>query len=68
MEQVNIGVVGTGTIAGCHLKAYAGHPRVELVAVCDINADRATAVASSGVPPAPTATRRSCSPTPTSTR
>ncbi len=45
MKQVKIGVVGTGGIAGCHLKAYQGNPRAELLAVCDINADRATAVA-----------------------
>ncbi|MEQ4207400.1 Gfo/Idh/MocA family oxidoreductase [Actinopolymorpha sp. B9G3] len=45
MQQVKIGVVGTGGIAGCHLKAYQGNPRAELLAVCDINADRATAVA-----------------------
>lgn len=45
MQQVKIGVVGTGGIAGCHLKSYQGNPRAELVAVCDINADRAASVA-----------------------
>lgn len=45
MQQVKIGVVGTGGIAGCHLKAYQGNPQAELLAVCDINADRATSVA-----------------------
>ncbi|HEX3815000.1 MAG TPA: Gfo/Idh/MocA family oxidoreductase [Mycobacteriales bacterium] len=45
MPQVKIGVVGVGSIANCHLKAYQGNPRAEVVAVCDINADRATAVA-----------------------
>lgn len=45
MQQVKIGVVGVGGIAGCHLKAYQGNPRAELVAVSDINAERAAAVA-----------------------
>ncbi len=45
MQQVKIGVVGTGGIAGCHLKAYQGNPRAELLATCDINADRAAAAA-----------------------
>jgi len=45
MKQVKIGVIGTGGIAGCHLKAYQGNPRAELLAVCDINADRAASVA-----------------------
>jgi len=38
-------VIGTGGIAGCHLKAYAGNPNAELVAVADINAERAQKVA-----------------------
>jgi len=42
--MINIGVVGTGSIAGCHLKAYAGDERAQLVAVCDINLDRARTV------------------------
>jgi predicted dehydrogenase len=46
MEQVKIGVVGGGSIANCHLKAYQGNARAELLAICDINADRATAMAS----------------------
>ena len=45
MQQVKIGVVGVGGIANCHLKAYQGNPRAELVAVCDVNAERASAVA-----------------------
>lgn len=43
--MLKVGVIGTGGIAGLHLKAYAAHPQVEVVAVCDINADRARAVA-----------------------
>lgn len=45
MPQVKIGVVGTGGIAGCHLKAYQQNPRADLIAVCDINAERAAQVA-----------------------
>lgn len=45
MQQLKIGVIGTGGIAGCHLKAYRANPRAELVAVCDINAERAAATA-----------------------
>ena len=45
MQQVKIGVIGTGGIAGWHLKSYQRNPRAELLAVCDINADRATGVA-----------------------
>src|SRR4051794_34557316 len=45
MQKVKIGVVGAGSIAALHLKAYQGNPRAELVAICDIKADRATSVA-----------------------
>lgn len=43
--MINIGVVGTGSIAGCHLKAYAGDDRANLVAVADVNHERAQAAA-----------------------
>lgn len=45
MSKFRIGVIGTGTIAQAHLAAYAAHPDVELVAVSDMNLDRAKAVA-----------------------
>ncbi|MBO0811539.1 MAG: Gfo/Idh/MocA family oxidoreductase [Microlunatus sp.] len=45
MAKFKIGVIGTGSIAQLHLGAYAGHPDSELVAVSDINAERAQAVA-----------------------
>jgi predicted dehydrogenase len=42
---VRIAVIGTGTIAQSHLDAYAKNPEVELVAVSDLNLDRAKSVA-----------------------
>lgn len=41
MEKVRIGVVGTGSLAGLHIKAYRGNPYVKLTAVCDLNGERA---------------------------
>jgi predicted dehydrogenase len=45
MTRVRIGVIGTGSIAQFHLDAYAKNPEVELVAVSDLNLDRARAAA-----------------------
>ncbi|WP_243064842.1 Gfo/Idh/MocA family protein [Humibacter sp. RRB41] len=45
MTRVKIGVIGTGSIAQLHLDAYAANPEVELVAVSDMNLDRARSVA-----------------------
>lgn len=45
MTRVNIGVIGTGSIAQLHLDAYANNPDVELIAVSDMNLDRAQSVA-----------------------
>lgn len=45
MSTLKIGIIGTGGIAGLHLQAYADNPRAEIVAVADLNADRAKAVA-----------------------
>ncbi|MCL2514677.1 MAG: Gfo/Idh/MocA family oxidoreductase [Microbacteriaceae bacterium] len=45
MAPVNIGVIGTGAISQLHLDAYAGNPEANLVAVSDINLDRARSVA-----------------------
>jgi predicted dehydrogenase len=41
---VRIGVIGAGSIAQYHLDAYAANPQVELIAISDMNADRARAV------------------------
>lgn len=46
MQKVRIGVIGLGGIAqNGHLPHYAKHPHVELVAVSDVNGDRAREVA-----------------------
>ena len=41
MKKLRIGVVGTGSLAGVHIKAYRTNPSVEITSVCDINGDRA---------------------------
>jgi predicted dehydrogenase len=39
---LRVGLVGAGNIAGHHLPAYLEHREaIELVAVCDLDADRA---------------------------
>src|SRR5699024_5975657 len=45
MTTFRIGVIGAGSIARAHLDAYAAHPEVELVAVSDINLERARTTA-----------------------
>ncbi|AYG03929.1 Gfo/Idh/MocA family protein [Gryllotalpicola protaetiae] len=45
MTRVNIGVIGTGAIAQAHLTAYSANPEAELVAVSDLNLDRAQSAA-----------------------
>lgn len=45
MSKFKIGVIGTGSIAKLHLNAYVDNPDVELVAVSDINLERAQAAA-----------------------
>ncbi len=52
MDSVRIGIIGTGGIAGAHLKAYrrlrdAGYGCFALTAVCDCNAARRAAFAAS---------------------
>lgn len=41
MSQDGIGIIGTGSIAGAHLNAYLSEPRSRVVAVADIDAERA---------------------------
>ncbi|MBC7725912.1 MAG: Gfo/Idh/MocA family oxidoreductase [Burkholderiaceae bacterium] len=43
MGRIRVGIVGAGTIAGLHLAAYAKNPDVAVVAICDLNTERATA-------------------------
>lgn len=45
MSDLKIGVIGTGSIAQPHLSSYQANPDAEIVAVSDVNADRARAVA-----------------------
>ena len=41
---VKAGIVGLGLVSTSHLKGYQGHPRAEVTAVCDLDADRAARV------------------------
>ncbi|MDF2671700.1 MAG: gfo/Idh/MocA family oxidoreductase [Paenibacillus sp.] len=50
-KVVRIGVVGAGSISESHLNAYKNNKEVELVAICDLNEDRAKAKAEKfGIP------------------
>ncbi|RAV22535.1 Gfo/Idh/MocA family protein [Paenibacillus contaminans] len=41
MNQVRVGVIGTGSISACHLDAYRQNIRTVIAAVCDLNEERA---------------------------
>lgn len=41
MTQINVALIGAGTISHCHMQAYRKLPGVRVVAVCDINEERA---------------------------
>ena len=43
MEQkkLRIGIIGTGGIAGAHMKTYLNRTDVEIVALCDIIPEKA---------------------------
>lgn len=41
MSTIRIGVIGTGSISEMHLQGYAKNQTAELVAVCDLNKERA---------------------------
>lgn len=45
MSRIKIGIVGVGTISEMHLNAYLGNPDVQIHAICDLNIDRARAMA-----------------------
>lgn len=45
MSALRVGVLGTGNIAACHLDAYQARDDAEIVAVCDVNLDRARSAA-----------------------
>lgn len=44
-DKAKVAVIGAGSISELHLDAYRSHPRAELVAVSDVNGERARAVA-----------------------
>ncbi|GIO11407.1 oxidoreductase [Cohnella xylanilytica] len=43
---LKVGVIGVGSISEMHLKSYRNNPNSELYAICDMNLERAKAVAS----------------------
>ena len=45
MSRLRVGVIGAGSIANMHLKSYVNNPDVTLVAIHDINEERAAEVA-----------------------
>jgi predicted dehydrogenase len=45
VTKFRVGIIGTGAIAQEHLRSYAAHPDVEVVAVSDLNLERAKSVA-----------------------
>jgi predicted dehydrogenase len=47
MKSLRIGVIGLGYFGARHARIFAEHPAAELVAVCDLDMDRATATGSS---------------------
>lgn len=47
MKKLRVGVIGTGSLAMMHLKAYKDNPHVELSAICDLDRKRAEQTAAS---------------------
>src|SRR5690606_4209274 len=45
MERVGVALIGAGVFGERHAQAYSRHHAVEFVAVCDLNEERARAVA-----------------------
>ena len=45
MSKVGIAIVGCGTISQLNVPGYLEHPNCEIVALCDVNEDRAIAKA-----------------------
>jgi predicted dehydrogenase len=44
-DEIRIGIVGCGRIAELQSRGYLAHPRCRIVAVCDVDAERAAALA-----------------------
>lgn len=40
-ERVKVGIVGAGLVFTSHLKGYLSHPQAEVVAICDLDTERA---------------------------
>ncbi|MGI6715618.1 MAG: Gfo/Idh/MocA family protein [Eubacteriales bacterium] len=50
-KTVNVGIIGTGGIAGFHMAGYKANPNAKVVAVCDIDYEKAKRFAAAhGVP------------------
>ena len=48
---VRIGIIGTGSVAGWHIRSYQATPGAQVVAVCDVMPERAAAMAAEfGIP------------------
>ncbi|GAB2698758.1 Gfo/Idh/MocA family protein [Paenibacillus thermoaerophilus] len=45
MSKLRVAVIGNGSISEVHFKGYAANPDTEIVAVCDLNRERAEAKA-----------------------
>ncbi|RCX18180.1 putative dehydrogenase [Fontibacillus phaseoli] len=45
MSELKVGLIGNGSISESHLQAYLSNPKAELVAVCDLNEERASETA-----------------------
>lgn len=45
VDKVKIGLVGLGLVSSSHIKGYLSHPLADVVAVCDLDEDRARRVA-----------------------
>ncbi|MEA4890060.1 MAG: Gfo/Idh/MocA family oxidoreductase [Clostridiaceae bacterium] len=41
MDKIKVGIIGAGNISNCHMAGYQALDSVEVIAVCDINAQRA---------------------------
>lgn len=45
MSQLKVGIIGAGIMGDLHARVYNNHPLTKVVAVCDLNAARATSFA-----------------------
>ena len=51
VSKVKVGLVGLGLVCESHIRAYQAHPDAQVVAVCDLDEDRAIAIAAKyGIP------------------